>query len=101
MEPTGYDQESAHFKSIDAKALSQLRAAADARRAEQSAAAAKDAHWMRCPKCGTALKEIRQDEVVIDHCSGCHGVFLDAGELELLVAQARTKQGFLAKLLGR
>jgi Zn-finger nucleic acid-binding protein len=37
---------------------------------------------LRCPRCATPLKEARQDGVRLDACGGCHGVWLDRGELE-------------------
>jgi hypothetical protein len=42
---------------------------------------------MRCPKCGSELKELSFHSVQIDQCPGCHGVWLDAGELERVAAQ--------------
>ncbi len=47
----------------------------------------KRLHWMRCPKCGSELKEISFRDVSIDRCAGCGGVFLDRGELEQLAGQ--------------
>ncbi len=38
----------------------------------------------QCPLGHGALAEVRQDEVVIDRCDSCGGVWLDAGELEQL-----------------
>ena len=43
---------------------------------------AKQAHWMKCPKCGMDLQEIELHGVKVDQCAHCGGVFLDAGELE-------------------
>ena len=37
---------------------------------------------MRCPKCGMQLVEIDYKGIKIDRCTGCTGVWLDAGELE-------------------
>ena len=42
----------------------------------------KQAHWMKCPKCGRDLQEIAFHGVKVDQCSNCGGIFLDAGELE-------------------
>jgi hypothetical protein len=39
---------------------------------------------MRCPKCGRKLEETTYRKVRIDRCSGCRGVWLDTGELEML-----------------
>ncbi|MBM2828235.1 MAG: hypothetical protein HW408_767 [Actinobacteria bacterium] len=42
----------------------------------------KSLHFMKCPKCGMELIEIDYRGVQVDKCSGCEGVWLDAGELE-------------------
>ncbi|MEP6601184.1 MAG: zf-TFIIB domain-containing protein [Nitrospirota bacterium] len=55
----------------------------------------KELHHMHCPKCGQALYEIEYKGVTIDCCPGCQGVWLDAGELELL----SQKEGVLSGLL--
>ena len=44
--------------------------------------AAKKAASMRCPKCGEPLKERSFQKIQIDQCTGCNGIWLDAGELE-------------------
>lgn len=44
----------------------------------------KQAHWMKCPKCGRDLKEIDLHGVKVDQCANCGGIFLDAGEIEQL-----------------
>ena len=40
---------------------------------------------MDCPVCRTAMVVLELDEVEIDYCSDCAGIWLDAGELELLL----------------
>jgi len=44
----------------------------------------KKLHWMHCPKCGMELHPLLFKGVTIDKCFGCHGVYLDDGELEKL-----------------
>ncbi len=44
----------------------------------------KELHHMRCPKCGAQLVEIDYRGVAVDKCSSCFGVWLDAGELEMV-----------------
>jgi uncharacterized protein with PIN domain len=45
----------------------------------------KALHYMRCPKCGLPLQEVKSHGVDVDVCFSCNGVFLDAGELEQIV----------------
>ncbi len=44
----------------------------------------KQAHWMKCPKCGMDLQEIDLQGVKVDQCANCGGIFLDAGEIDQL-----------------
>jgi hypothetical protein len=46
----------------------------------------KKLHYMHCPKCGQKLIEISYREILVDKCSGCEGIWLDAGELEAVSA---------------
>ena len=48
----------------------------------------KKLHHMKCPKCGMDLHTLQKGSVELDTCFNCHGVFLDAGELERLMQQA-------------
>jgi len=43
---------------------------------------------MDCPVCREPMVIVEYDEVEIDHCVTCYGVWLDAGELELLFGDA-------------
>ena len=50
---------------------------------------------MKCPKCGMNLVEIDYKTIKVDRCSGCEGVWLDAGELGQVV---KLEKGALDKL---
>jgi len=71
-------QEDEYFIKKEREQLAKLRA----RQQAESSAAAKQAGTMKCPKCGGQLKERTFQKVVIDQCTACHGIWLDAGELE-------------------
>jgi uncharacterized protein len=57
----------------------------------------KDLHWMRCPKCGLQMHEVKFRGVDVDVCFSCNGVFLDQGELEQL--QKPESHGVMAAIL--
>ena len=42
---------------------------------------------MDCPVCKNAMITLELEEVEIDHCTDCGGIWLDAGELELLLGE--------------
>ncbi len=44
-----------------------------------------DAPTLICPKCGADMRSYERNDVVVDQCTGCRGIFLDRGELERLV----------------
>ena len=46
----------------------------------------KEAAHMRCPKCGTRLNSHTLHDVSVEECPSCHGVWLDAGELQALAS---------------
>ena len=50
----------------------------------------KELHYMKCPKCGMELIEIDYKSTKIDKCSGCAGIWLDAGELETVSQLEKT-----------
>jgi len=44
---------------------------------------------LMCPNCSEGMQEVRRNEVQIDVCPKCRGVWLDRGELEKLLHSAR------------
>jgi hypothetical protein len=79
--------------------LAKRRREAEARRVVDEAAQLKAAHWMRCPKCGQPLQEERYHGIQVDRCTGCRGVWFDAGEAESLLDREPTAlQAFFGDL---
>ncbi|MBA2502325.1 MAG: zf-TFIIB domain-containing protein [Pyrinomonadaceae bacterium] len=72
--------ENEHFRRKEQEALEKLRERMETEsRAQVTAAAA-----LRCPKCDGTLETVSFENVQIDRCNKCQGVWLDAGELEQL-----------------
>ena len=93
------DREEEFFRKLDAEKVSKMRSELDKKRREDAKQKKKETHWMKCPKCGSGLEEINFQGVMIDRCPDCQGIWLDHGELEILVdGQARMTKGFLQKL---
>lgn len=40
---------------------------------------------LACPKCAGPMRTYERNNVTIDQCEGCRGIFLDRGELERLI----------------
>jgi len=75
-----------YFKRLEIK---RLRAAAEAKRhvvTERELSQRKELHWMHCPKCGADLETVEMHGFQVDTCAHCHGLWLDAGELEGILA---------------
>jgi uncharacterized protein with PIN domain len=60
--------------------------------------AERKSHYMRCPKCGGHLMTEEFHRVQIDRCPDCHGVWLDQGEIDAVMAHE--DKGLLSKALG-
>lgn len=50
---------------------------------------------MNCPSCNEPMIVLELDKVEIDNCLACGGIWLDAGELELLLDSAEEKDTIL------
>lgn len=50
---------------------------------------------MDCPVCNTAMVVLEYDDVELDYCVQCAGIWLDTGELELLLGDRALIAGFL------
>ena len=50
---------------------------------------------MDCPVCKSAMIVLELAEVEIDYCTDCGGVWLDAGELELLLEDSKSAKQLL------
>jgi hypothetical protein len=88
----GYDQEDAYFHQKDAELLAKKRAELDVRRR------VCDVGKLRCPRCGSEMNEVAVEHVKVDRCSGCGGVFLDKGEVEIL--NFAKSGGYFKRLFG-
>ncbi|MDD5454938.1 MAG: zf-TFIIB domain-containing protein [Candidatus Ratteibacteria bacterium] len=51
---------------------------------------------MNCPACRQPMVVLELDEIEIDHCISCGGIWLDAGELELLLEDSAEKDKLLS-----
>lgn len=44
---------------------------------------------MKCPSCNIRLMPANRGQVAIDFCPKCWGVWLDRGELDMIIRQSR------------
>ena len=81
-----------YFRRKDQEAIEKLRE--KMRIAEEAKAAGLSS--MKCPRCDGSLREGRFEEVAIDTCDKCGGVWLDSGELEQVTR--KEKGGWFSRL---
>jgi Zn-finger nucleic acid-binding protein len=72
-----------YFNRKNKEALDRLREA----RREEARARGEETATMQCPRCDGRLHEVTYEDVRIDRCDKCHGIWLDAGELEQIVSE--------------
>ena len=79
--------ENEYFARKDAEWLRERRAALDAERAAREAADKRP----KCPRCGKPLQERTFKTLLVDVCDDGHGVWLDSGELEMVLHLPRAE----------
>jgi hypothetical protein len=88
----GLEEEYFHRKNKEAieKLREKMKVSEEAKAAGTSS--------MRCPRCDGTLNESKVEDVSVDVCDKCGGVWLDSGELEQLTK--RESGGFLSRIWG-
>ena len=81
-----------YFRRKEQETIEKMRA--------QMAAEQQAAATLQCPKCDGTLTELTFEDVQIDRCNKCNGVWLDAGELERLTKSEGGGGGWLSRLWG-
>jgi uncharacterized protein len=84
--------EDEYFVKKERELIAKLKAKGD----KDAKQAIREACYMHCPKCGEPLKERSFQKVLIDQCTGCSGIWLDAGELEAVAG--KEEGGWLGRL---
>jgi uncharacterized protein len=94
MKPSANEKE--YFARQEAERSRQAADERQAKRLEEDRERERSLHFMKCPKCGMQLEAIAAAGVHVDKCSGCEGIWLDKGELEVI---RNGEGGFMEKLL--
>jgi ssDNA-binding Zn-finger/Zn-ribbon topoisomerase 1 len=91
--PTGTEEE--YFARKEYERLKKSQEESQKNLANDQRTKEKELHYMKCPKCGMNLVEIDYKKIKVDKCSECEGIWLDAGELEMV---GQMDKGSLDKL---
>jgi ribosomal protein L37AE/L43A len=87
--------EDEYFAKQNLEIIHEMRVKLDAERKKVE----REAHHNKCPRCGADLKERQAEQVKIDECGECGGVWLDPGELEQL-RRVNSARGVSGGVLG-
>jgi hypothetical protein len=79
------EKEEEYFARLEIERKKKIEEEKLKRIAEEEKNILKELHYMRCPKCGMELKEIDYQGINVDKCFSCDGVWLDSGEIDVLV----------------
>jgi uncharacterized protein len=107
VDPVRKKMEDEWFLAHEKELLEGARLEREKREAERAALTAeaerqrlRDEHFMHCPKCGHEMKQETFEEVSIDRCTHCEGIYFDAGELDqVLLKHDAGRRGFFRKLV--
>lgn len=91
------EKEEEYIARMEFERRKKLEAEKQAKLIEEEKKKLKELHFMHCPKCGMDLVEMDYKTIKVDKCSGCDGIWLDAGELESI---SNLEQGTLSKFFG-
>jgi len=89
------ETEEEYFARMEYERLKKSQHESQKKLATDQRAKEKELHYMKCPKCGMNLVEIDYKKIKVDKCSECEGIWLDAGELDMV---AKMDKGSLEKL---
>lgn len=95
MKPSETEEE--YFARMEYEKLKKIQEEGQKKLAADQKIKEKELHYMKCPKCGMNLVEVDYKKIKVDKCSACEGLWLDAGELEMV---AKMDKGGLDKLFG-
>jgi hypothetical protein len=76
------EKEEEYFTKLELERRKKIEEEKRKKIAEEDKKRLKELHYMRCPKCGSELTEIKYKSINVDKCLNCEGIWLDAGELE-------------------
>lgn len=92
LDDRGRALENEYFRRKEQELMEKMRARINSDEATQTG--------MKCPKCDGTLHETNYENIKIDVCDGCNGVWLDAGELAQIAHKDEQSGGWLGRIFG-
>jgi NAD-dependent SIR2 family protein deacetylase len=83
------DKEQEYFIRLEMERLKKLREEHQRQTEQKERRRLAELHAMRCAKCGQRMETTMLEQVEIEICPDCGGIYLDAGELDKIVEDRR------------
>ena len=48
-----------------------------------------DEHLFNCPRCNVKMEKLKKNDIIIDICKKCNGMWLDEGEIQRLAEMSK------------
>lgn len=101
LEKHGKSKEEEWIKEEERKKIEELKKKREEEIKRKLNEELRQLHFMHCPKCGHKMEEVTLEDVKVDRCTTCEGIYFDKGELEeLIMKKTEEKKNFFRKLLG-
>lgn len=65
----------------------------DRERNDRELEQSEQSFWMICPKCGDLMEEQESENVKIERCENCGGLYMDRGEVDLVLTLSSGAEG--------
>ena len=89
LEERGRSLENEYFRRKEQELIEKMR--------NKLQTEATEASSLQCPKCHGNLVESDFENIKVDVCNNCHGVWLDAGELALIAHHEENKGSWFGR----
>ncbi len=93
VEPDEEDFEGAASFFDRMEELRARRIELDRERSDRELEQSEQSFWLICPKCGDLMEEQESENVKLERCDNCGGLYLDRGEVDLLLTIAIQRDG--------
>ena len=61
----------------------------------------REAHWLKCPKCGHDMETVTLKKIEVETCTFCKGIYFDRSEIETLLLRKTSRRfSFYRKFFG-
>ena len=80
------ENEDEYFARVELERKRQWEKERQAKMSQEEKTHLRDLHQMKCPKCGMDLHPVEFKGFKVDRCVSCQGTWLDAGEMEQVLA---------------